>query len=121
MSQSLYYLEDWVESNEFLQCPRYDQYCEDANRTAKRKLKMFNDSRFINDRKFNKQLKQIFNAIVSLELMQYEYKEKNAFFNAKWDHELGTDHQLPDIDYLYMCIDTEINDLCYWGETHAYS
>ena len=52
--------------------------------------------------------------------MQYEYKEKNAFFNAKWDEELGTDHQLPDIYYLEGSIDDEINDLCYWGESHAY-
>jgi len=120
MSNSLDYFENWVESDEFMRSPRYDQYCEDANRTAKRKLKMFNDSHFINDRKFNKQLKTIHNAIVSLELMQYEYKEKNAYFDAKWDEELGTDHQLPDIYYLERNIDEEINDLCYWGESHAY-
>ena len=117
---SLMRLHTYVESEEFLQSPRYEQYAEDALRTAKKKLKMFDDSPFKHNEKFSERLDQILYNICVIELMQYEYKEQNSFFNAHWDKSIGAENQLPDIDYLYYKIDEQIDQLCHWGESHAY-
>ena len=117
---SLHILNDYVESEEFVKSPRYEQYGEYALSVARKKLKIFDDSPFKHDDRFKERLDQIFYSIVAVELMQFEYKEQNAYFNADWDHFFNVDNPLPDIDYLYRLIDEEIDQLCYWGECNAY-
>lgn len=117
---SLHILNDYVESEEFLKSPRYEQYSEHALSVAHKKVKIFNDSPFKHDDGFKERVDQIFYNIVAIELMQFEYKEQNAYFNAEWDHFFTVDNPLPDIDYLYRLIDEQIENLCRWGEYHAY-
>lgn len=113
-------LDSYTESDAFLASPRYEQYANDAFRFAKHKLKMFNDSPFKHNEKFKENLDQVFYDICVIELMQYEHKEMNSYFNAEWDTDLKRSKSLPDIDYLYNYIDLKIDQLCHWGDTHAY-
>lgn len=110
----------YQESEEFLKSPRYEEYARHAYSVAKRKLKIFKGNRWKHNDDFKERYDDVFYNICAIELMQFEYKEQNAFFNAHWDHAFNANNPLPDIDYLHKYVDEQIDELCEWGSNNYY-
>jgi hypothetical protein len=107
-------------TEEFCLSSKYQEYKENAERHARKQLRIFNDSPFRNDKSFKGALEKIRKNIVFNELVNYQHKEQNAHFNADWDIAVGSQNNHSEYSVRCYAIEQQINDLCYWGESHAY-